>query len=127
MTDETRHGVGLAMPFGFASSDLKLATGTRLLEFDLALEVATKRGELPYDMNRGSRLHLLKHTKMGQVARRAAAAHLMAEAMGGDPRVIAGATVVSGGSGAFTISTDYVERRYSGSGGAGRIDYEVPA
>lgn len=125
--EEGRYGVGLAMPFGFASNDLKTATGTRLLEFDLSLEVATKKGELPYDMNRGSRVHLLKHTKVGRTARTAMAGHLMAEALAADKRVRVGATTASGDGGELSISTAYAERRYSGSDGEGRIDYEVPA
>jgi hypothetical protein len=125
--DEGRYGVGLAMPFGFGASDLKTATGTRLLEFDLALELATKQNEMPYENGRGSRVHLLKHTKMGRSARQAAASHLVQEALAADPRVSVGDTVVSGTGGDVAISTAYAERRYTGSGGEGRIDYEVPA
>jgi len=115
------------MPFGFASNDLKQATGTRLLEMDLTLEVGTKRGELPYDMHRGSRLHLLKHTKIGKTARGAMAGHLMQEAMGADKRIRVGATAAKGSGGELQVSTGYAERRYDGSGGEGTIDYEVPS
>jgi len=125
--EEGRFGVGLAMPFGFASTDLKQATGTRLLEMDLTLEVGTKRGELPWDMHRGSRLHLLKHTKVGKTARSALAGHLVQEALVFDKRIRVGATEATGTGGELQVSTAYAERRYNGSGGEGRIDYEVPA
>ena len=114
------------MPFGFASSDLKQATGTRLLEMDLTLEVGTKKGELPYDMHRGSRLHLLKHTKIGRTARASMAGHLMQEAMGSDKRVRVGTTTAAGSGGELQVSTGYTERKYDGTGGEGTIDYEVP-
>ena len=127
MSDELRYGVGLAMPFGFASSDLKQATGTRLLEMDLALEVGTKRGELPYDMHRGSRLHRLKHTKVGKTSRAAMAGHLMQEALSADKRIRVGTTEAAGSGGELQVSTGYKERRYDGSGGEGTIDYEVPS
>jgi hypothetical protein len=124
---EGRYGVGLAVPFGFAAADLKQATGTRLLEFDLSLELATKRDEMPYEKGRGSRLHQLKHTKVAQSGQRSLAAHLVREALAADPRIRVGASVVHNDGGEVSISTEYSERRYTGSGGEGRIDYEVPA
>jgi len=127
MADEQRYGVGLAMPFGFASSDLKQATDTRLLEMDLTLEVGTKKGELPYDMHRGSRLHLLKHTKIGRTASASMAGHLMQEAMGADKRIRVGTTTTEGSGGELQVSTGYKERGYDGTGGEGTIDYEVPS
>ncbi len=125
--DEGRYGVGLAVPFGFASDDLRQATGTRLLEMDLAMAAGVRRGELPYAMREGGRLHLLKHTKVPRAGKVALAAHLMGEALRQDPRVIVGETTVSNDGGAVTVSTAYEERRYSGTEGQGRIDYEVPA
>lgn len=116
------------MPFGFASNDLKQATGTRLLEMDLSLEVGTKKGELPYDMHRGSRLHLLKHVKVTNLTRVSMASHLMQEALSPDRRVRVGTTSVSNsGGGQVQISTTYTERGYDGTGGEGTIDFEVPA
>jgi hypothetical protein len=125
--DDLRYGVGLAMPFGWGASDLRQAAGTRLLEMDLALTVGVNRGELPYALREGGRLRQLKHTKIPSAGRAALAVHLMGEALRQDPRIRVGATTVTSDGGTVTVSTGYEERRYSGSGGSGIVDYEVPA